>query len=203
MTVGSASAQSSAPDRGADEAAAAVWREQLRGVARATPARLLVLQTLAAADEHLTIAQIHERVCRTQGRVNLSTVYRTVERLEELGLVHQLFAQGVARYGPLDHPHHHAVCRSCERVIELEPHDVADALSLLESRTSVHPDRNSSLTVQVTCNACRDPTQTTIVAFELEIVSRRTAPTKATAQPARSDTQGLPRSARADPQMAN
>ncbi len=131
-----------------------VWRNQLRAAGRVTAARLLVLEALDTAHEHLTIAEVHARVSHSRQPVNLSTVYRTIERLEELGLVHRLDAPGDAKYGLHQHPHHHAICVSCERVFELASADVSQALEVLADNTGIAPDLTSSLTIRITCAAC-------------------------------------------------
>ena len=54
--------------------------------------------------------------------VNVSTVYRTLELLEQLGLVTKT-EMGVGRimYHPLEKGHHHhLVCRECGKVIDLD-----------------------------------------------------------------------------------
>ena len=61
--------------------------------------------------------------------VNASTVYRTLEVLEELGLVrHAHLSDRAPTYHSAREPEHfHLVCRNCQRVRSVEP-DVATAL---------------------------------------------------------------------------
>lgn len=87
--------------------------------------------------------------------VNLSTVYRTRERLERLGLIHRLEVQGEARFGSAEHSHHHAVCTRCGQVQELDGTAVANLLSGLEAVTTLRPDPAAGLTVHGTCADCR------------------------------------------------
>ena len=55
---------------------------------------------------------------RTASGVNISTVYRTLELLEELGLVrHAHLGHGAPSYHPAGHDAHvHLVCRDCGSV---------------------------------------------------------------------------------------
>ena len=86
---------------------------------RITPARQLVLNAVAALD-HATPDTICAEVQRTASSVNLSTVYRTLELLEELGLVtHTHLGHGAPTYHvAAEQEHIHLVCRTCGRVEE-------------------------------------------------------------------------------------
>ena len=74
-------------------------------------------------------SEIAERVRRTAQGVNISTVYRTLELLEELGLVtHAHLGHGAPTYHAADGGAHlHLVCRDCGVVIETEV-ELADPL---------------------------------------------------------------------------
>ena len=96
---------------------------------RITPQRQLVLDAVTVL-EHGTPDEICAEVQRTAQGVNLSTVYRTLELLEELGLVtHTHLGHGAPTYHVAgDSDHLHLVCRDCGAVIET---DVALADSLV------------------------------------------------------------------------
>jgi Fur family ferric uptake transcriptional regulator len=105
------------------------WRATLREKGyRLTPQRELVL---AAVNElgHATPEQVCAQVQRTASGINISTVYRTLELLEELGLVrHAHLGHGAPSYHPAGHVQHiHLVCRDCEAVLEVEA-KVAESL---------------------------------------------------------------------------
>jgi Fur family transcriptional regulator, ferric uptake regulator len=95
---------------------------------RITPARQLVLNAVAELD-HATPDTICAEVQRTASSVNLSTVYRTLELLEELGLVtHTHLGHGAPTYHvAAEQEHIHLVCRTCGRVEEA-PAALADPL---------------------------------------------------------------------------
>lgn len=98
---------------------AQVLRE--RGL-RLTAQRQLVLQAVYELG-HATPDQVHAAVARTAAGVNISTVYRTLELLEELGLVlHTHLSHGAPTYHPVTgEAHVHLVCRCCGRVEEISP----------------------------------------------------------------------------------
>ena len=63
------------------------WDQELRSRGyRVTPQRQLVLEAVAALD-HATPEEIAANVQRTAKGVTISTIYRTLELLDSLGLV--------------------------------------------------------------------------------------------------------------------
>lgn len=105
------------------------WKTTLRSRGyRLTPQRQLVLEAVTAL-RHGTPDEICAHVQRTAGGVNISTVYRTLELLEELGLVtHTHLGHGAPTYhASSDEDHIHLVCRDCGCVTETDV-GVADAL---------------------------------------------------------------------------
>lgn len=98
------------------------WKSDLRQRGyRLTPQRQLVLEAVDTL-EHATPDDILAEVRRTASGVNISTVYRTLELLEELGLVsHAHLGHGAPTYHLADRHHHiHLVCRDCSHVIEAD-----------------------------------------------------------------------------------
>ena len=95
--------------------------DQLRaGGGRITPARRALVSALLDADAHVTADDLAEVVQRSHPDVHRSTIYRTLDALEELGVVdHVHLGHGRAVYHLLDDPHQHLVCEVCEEVIEV------------------------------------------------------------------------------------
>jgi Fur family ferric uptake transcriptional regulator len=93
----------------------------LRGF-RLTRQRAIVLQALCELHGHASAEQVYEQVCVHRRDVDLSTVYRTLERLRDLRIVSQTdLGRGCAEYEIVtDSPHHHLICLECGRVIDLE-----------------------------------------------------------------------------------
>ena len=56
---------------------------------RLTPQRYMILSVIQEANEHLSIEQITERVQARSPYVNISTIYRTLELLKKLNLIHE------------------------------------------------------------------------------------------------------------------
>jgi Fur family ferric uptake transcriptional regulator len=97
------------------------WDEQLRARGyRVTPQRQLVLEAVARLD-HATPEEIGAQVQQTARGVNISTIYRTLELLEQIGMVtHTHLGHGAPIYHlATDADHVHLVCRDCDRVTEI------------------------------------------------------------------------------------
>ena len=98
-------------------------RERLRDRGyRLTPQRELILAAVEALG-HATPDEVLAEVRRRSAAVNASTVYRTLEVLEGLGLVrHAHLSDRAPTYHSVsDHEHFHLVCRNCGRVVSVGP----------------------------------------------------------------------------------
>src|SRR5829696_657712 len=69
---------------------------------------------------HLSAEEIYNRVKGSYPELGLSTVYRTLDLLHELGVVRKEdFGEGYSRYElATERMHHHARCGECGTVIE-------------------------------------------------------------------------------------
>jgi Fur family transcriptional regulator, ferric uptake regulator len=132
------------------------WDDTLRASGyRVTPQRQLVLEAVTRL-EHATPEEIYAEVKQTAVGVNLSTVYRTLELLEQIGLVtHTHLGHGAHRYHlAADAQHVHLVCRGCGTIIQLDPEAVGSLVSALDSEYGFETDVGH-LTVFGTCAGCR------------------------------------------------
>jgi len=122
--------------------AAQGWQAELRARGyRLTPQRQLVLEAVGELG-HATPEEIVAAVRRTATAVNISTVYRTLELLEELGLVqHTHLNHGAPTYSiPSDDDHVHLVCRDCGGVDEVESSVVEDVVRRLSAERGFSVD---------------------------------------------------------------
>lgn len=89
---------------------------------RVTAQRQLILEAVHGLG-HATPEQILAAVREVAAGVNITTVYRTLELLEELGLVtHTHLSHGSPTYHAAGEEQHvHLVCRGCGAVDEVAP----------------------------------------------------------------------------------
>lgn len=111
-------------------------RLRLRGL-RWTPQRRTLVDVLTASRGHVTAAELVDRCRARDPETTPSTVYRTLDVLEELGFIsHSHGLDGREEYHVLpEREHAHLHCTSCGRAWEIEPGE-ADALvhTLAEAR---------------------------------------------------------------------
>ena len=84
-----------------------------------TTQRWAVLEVIASSHDHLTPAEIFERVRKTHPTIGLVTVYRIIDVLASLNLICRVHAEDSCRSYLMRRPsghHHHIVCSSCGRV---------------------------------------------------------------------------------------
>ncbi len=95
--------------------------EQAPAPVRQTRQRTAVKAALEGRDEFMSAQQLHD-VLRQQGdSVGLTTVYRSLQALADAGEVDLLVTddgETVYRRCSPEH-HHHLVCRSCGRTVEI------------------------------------------------------------------------------------
>src|SRR4051794_8341975 len=121
---------------------------------RATPQRRLVLRAVSELG-HATPEQVCDFVQAETASLNLSTVYRALELLEELGVVsHTHLQHGSPTYQVADHVDHlHLVCRRCGSVTEA---DLDLASPLADSVRAAHGFRTdlAHLSLHGVCGNC-------------------------------------------------
>jgi Fur family transcriptional regulator, ferric uptake regulator len=85
-----------------------------------TPQRRVILDIIHETPSHLTADDIYSRVQQRISGVNKSTVYRTLELLEELDCVvrSEMGERFIYHHADEGH-HHHLICRGCGRTIEM------------------------------------------------------------------------------------
>lgn len=131
------------------------WDEVLRDHGfRITPQRQLVLEAVNSLG-HATPETLLAEVQKTAGAVNLSTIYRTLEVLEQVGLVtHAHIGHGAPTYHSVDEdPHIHLVCDTCAKVNSI-PAESADLfVQLLRDQVGFETDV-AHVSVHGQCASC-------------------------------------------------
>lgn len=119
-----------------------------------TPQRRMIVNIIHKKADHLSAEDIIDDVQRRTPGVNKSTVYRTLELLEQSGCVFKgESADGfIYHHAPEGH-HHHLVCRKCGSALECEENlflPVEDSLSL---RYGFQADFKH-MVIRGVCHAC-------------------------------------------------
>ena len=132
------------------------WDAELRARGyRVTPQRQLVLEAVARLG-HATPEEVGAQVQQTARGVNISTIYRTLDLLEQIGMVtHSHLTHGAPTYHlATDADHVHLVCRDCGQITEVGPDAIGPLIIALEDRHGFETDVGH-LTVFGRCRNCR------------------------------------------------
>lgn len=85
-----------------------------------TQQRKAIIDYLQSARNHPTAEEVFTAVNRRLPTTSRATVYNTINLLKEADLIHEVFEEGAVRFDPNLSPHHHFVCRRCQRVEDVE-----------------------------------------------------------------------------------
>jgi Fur family transcriptional regulator, ferric uptake regulator len=101
-------------------------------------ARTAVVGALARHDCAVTALELEEELRRRKVPIGRASIYRALDRLEELGLIQRFeVARGIASYervNPSGHHHHHAICRRCGRMEPFEDRGLERAIEQASDR---------------------------------------------------------------------
>jgi Fe2+ or Zn2+ uptake regulation protein len=112
------------------------FRKMLREAGcRVTAQRLLLLGLLHDCEGHASADDLYHLAQKRDPRLNLSTVYRTLNKLKEVGLVHELHLDQEYRHYELatKGAHHHLICQGCGKILEIRCFLVDEMLSHIEA----------------------------------------------------------------------
>jgi Fur family peroxide stress response transcriptional regulator len=118
-----------------------------------TSQRLLIYRYLEGNRAHPTAEQVYDEVRRTLPGISLTTVYKILHELVELGEVGRLdLGDGAARFDPNTERHIHARCRLCGTILDLTPDLAPVSLPVEADGFRV---RDYHLLLDGECAACR------------------------------------------------
>jgi Fur family ferric uptake transcriptional regulator len=102
---------------------------------RLTPQRQLILETVRRAGDHVTPEEVYQRVHRRNPAVSRATIYRTLEFLCELRLIHAMYWGGQMYYEIAGAElHHHLVCRVCGAIEQIDHVLLDDLFQAIEQK---------------------------------------------------------------------
>jgi Fur family ferric uptake transcriptional regulator len=123
---------------------------------RVTRQRLEVLLELSRERDDITAQELWRRLRQRDSQTGLATVYRTLALLADKGVVDTLSHHETELCYRLctESHHHHLVCSSCHRVVEVEQCGLGN---WLDTVTAQHGFVATDHRVEITglCRACR------------------------------------------------
>ena len=124
--------------------------------ARITVPRRAILEALVAAGPHVTAEELAARVRARHPEVHESTIYRTLDRLDRLGVVdHVHLGHGRAVFHVPGDAHQHLHCDSCGAVVEAPDDLFAAVVQAVDERYGFELALDH-FALGGRCRSCRD-----------------------------------------------
>lgn len=124
---------------------------------RVTPQREAILTAIHDFDRSMSAEELHRGACNLRSGIKLSTVYRTLDLLQSLGLVSVVEADGRGKrymHETSERPHFHLVCRHCGEVSSVDYSEIKELASQLNSRRGFQLDE-TQVSLPGICSKCR------------------------------------------------
>lgn len=94
---------------------------------KVTPQRIAIYKELTNTTDHPSTEEIFKKIRTYYPNISLTTIYRTLETFEKLGLISVVnILYNAARYDANLEPHHHLVCVVCKRVEDFYDNSLAN-----------------------------------------------------------------------------
>ncbi len=121
---------------------------------RITPQRVAILRAVMQSGGHPDADAIYRDVCVEHPHISRDTVYRTLARMEERGIIGSvLFVGNSKRYDPNTATHHHLVCLRCRKIVDFTAPSM-DRLEPPPSTTGKFRVLRTTVHVEGICEEC-------------------------------------------------
>jgi Fur family ferric uptake transcriptional regulator len=120
------------------------------------PRRAISRVIANSTHEFLTASMILEQIEEQFGHIDPSTVYRTLDELEKLGLIHHVHL-GAGQAGmwhlTVDQDHQHLVCENCGKTVDVPANEIELTYALLRKKYGFTPNTHH-FTILGYCEDC-------------------------------------------------
>lgn len=121
---------------------------------RITPQRVAVVEELVGNTSHPTADVIAQRVIKRMPGVSLSTIYKTLGELADLGLVQRVSVDESVRFDPDTSVHGHMLCTECRSVVDVWlPELIDEYIKEIEMNNNVQV-KSVALDFEGACSRC-------------------------------------------------
>ncbi|MFQ5346068.1 MAG: Fur family transcriptional regulator [Mariprofundus sp.] len=86
---------------------------------RLTPQRLALAELILSKPTHITARMAYETLRQSHPAISINTIYLTLRQFESSGLLRRLEVGGNTVFDSNTSPHHHAFCKRCKTIIDL------------------------------------------------------------------------------------
>ncbi len=125
---------------------------------RMTRPRRVVLSILEAASVPLSAGTIYQKALERKERIGLVTVYRTLELLDEFGMVRRAHSQDECHGYLLASPghHHNLVCHTCMKTVEFPGSEDLSGIVQRVQRQTGYQVNDHLLELYGLCPSCQE-----------------------------------------------
>jgi Fur family ferric uptake transcriptional regulator len=135
-----------------------VWESSLKEANyRVTRPRMQVMEIITASKTPLTPQDIYHQTLELDDPPGIASVYRTLEMLDDLGLIQQIHQPGGCHgiWPALDGHKHHLICKDCGQLLVIEgSNQMVGYISSIEDQTGYQVE-DHWLQFFGLCGACR------------------------------------------------
>jgi len=123
---------------------------------KVTPQRIAIYRELAGTDQHPSTETIYKKIQDYYPNISLTTVYRTLETFEKLGLISVVnVLYNAARYDANLTPHNHVVCTECKKIEDFYDESLSN-LDVSEMTLNEYSIKGYSILLNGVCKDCRE-----------------------------------------------
>ena len=120
-----------------------------------TPQRLAVIKYMLGNTHHPSALTIHGDLKKRYPSLSFSTVYNTLNVLEEIGEVRSVYVfSDHLNYDPFVEPHLHFFCKECKTIHDIGPADI-EGFQLPAGEIDGHVVDSAQVVLRGTCKNCR------------------------------------------------
>jgi Fur family peroxide stress response transcriptional regulator len=121
---------------------------------KATPQRIAICRIALYSRKHPTAQSIYDEVKKVYPTLSLATVYKTLQMLKDLDLIHELnLSQGQARFDPHIKPHINLICQHCGKIEDLDDPTAREISERVSAATKFKPN-GQRIDVYGICQKC-------------------------------------------------
>ena len=130
--------------------------QKLRGEGfKLTPQRLAVIKYMIGNKSHPSALTIHKDLKKRYPSLSFSTVYNTLNVLEEIGEVRPIFIfSDHVNYDPSVEPHVHFFCTECKQIHDIFLEEM-EGVKLPDGELNGHAITSTEVILKGTCKNCR------------------------------------------------
>lgn len=119
-----------------------------------TPQRVAIYEKLVESKAHPNSDDIFEKVRKGYPNISLDTVYRTLSKFAEVGIIDLVEGYGESkRYDPDTSSHHHLRCRKCNKIVDFH-NESFDKLKIPQSLRKKFKIANVKVVLEGVCKEC-------------------------------------------------